>query len=105
MEATLRLTVEKNMPWVKSPHYVAPPRRAEENLMGEYAALGVAAELREATRDALKGLMAWLQGEKGLTKEESYVLASVAGNLKMVEVVDMPNYVVACAIPLSIFRY
>ena len=70
---------------------------------GEYAALGIDPDLREASRKALRGLVAWLVAEKGLTKVESYMLASVAADLKIAEAVDMPNYAVACSLPLSIF--
>lgn len=110
MTATVKLTVEKNKPWVVSPHYVTSKDaklqsegfkgRAEK---GYYAALGIDADLREASRKALRGLIAWLVGEKGLTKEEGYMLASVAADLKIAEAVDMPNYAVSCSLPLSVF--
>ena len=110
MNATVRLTVEKNKPWVVSPHYITSTDvkvqaegsqgRAEK---GYYAALGIDADLREASRKALRGLIAWLVGEKGLTQEEAYMLASVAADLKIAEAVDMPNYAVACSLPLSVF--
>jgi acetamidase/formamidase len=110
MTATVKLTVEKNKPWVVSPHYITSQDaklqsegfegRAEK---GYYAALGIDADLREASRKALRGLIAWLVGERGLTKEEAYILASVASDLKIAEAVDMPNYAVACSLPLSVF--
>lgn len=115
MRARLRLTVEKAAAraakgWALAcPHYVAPPRgRAgiEADVAadkGEYAALGIHEDLREATRMALRGAIDWLVAEKGLTRLEAYMLASVAGNLRMSAVVDMPNYAISCAIPLGIF--
>jgi acetamidase/formamidase len=103
MKARVRLTVEKGKPWVKSPHFVTAPE-GNHPTGQEYAALGIDADLREATRKALRGLMEWLMAEKGLTRVESYMLSSVAANLKMVEVVDMPNYAIACSIPLNVFQ-
>jgi acetamidase/formamidase len=103
VKATLRLTVEKNRPWVTSPHFITPPNPLPTSSKGEYAALGIDADLREASRKALRGLIAWLVAEKGLTREEGYQLASVAADLKIVEAVDMPHYGVACVLPLSIF--
>jgi acetamidase/formamidase len=70
---------------------------------GEYAALGIDEDLREASRKAVRGLINWLVGEKGLTREEAYMLASVAADLKIAEAVDMPHYGVACSLPLSVF--
>ncbi|KAH6717424.1 hypothetical protein BKA61DRAFT_322979 [Leptodontidium sp. MPI-SDFR-AT-0119] len=107
MKATVRLTVEKGKDWVTSPHYLTSKEHSTHHAMmgskGEYAALGIDPDLREASRKALRGLIAWLVGEKGLTRVESYMLASVAADLKIAEAVDMPNYAVACSLPLSIF--
>lgn len=107
MKATLKFTVEKGKSWVQSPHFVSAPvidgiyaKRLEK---GEYAALGIDQDLREASRKALRGLIAWLVGEKGLERTEAYMLASVAADLKIAEAVDMPNYAVACSLPLSVF--
>jgi len=109
MKATIRLTVEKSKPWVVSPHYLTSENvelqaeGKERAGKGYYAALGIDPDLREASRKALRGLIAWLVGEKGLTREEAYMLASVSADLKLAEVVDLPNYAVACSLPLSIF--
>jgi acetamidase/formamidase len=102
MTARIRLSAEKTMPWVETPHFLTPGNGAEAPGQ-EYAALGIDADLREATRNALRGLLAWLMATKGLSRVEAYMLASVASHLKMVEVVDMPNYAIACSIPLNIF--
>ena len=103
MRATVRLSVEKAMPWVVSPHYVTPADASVKSAKGEYAALGIDADLREASRKALRGLIAWLVAEKGLARDEAYMLASVAADLKIAEIVDMPHYAVACSLPLSVF--
>jgi hypothetical protein len=39
---------------------------------GEYAAIGIDADLREASRKALRGLIGWLEAEKGLSRAEAY---------------------------------
>jgi acetamidase/formamidase len=39
----------------------------------------------------------------GLTREDAYVLCSVAADLKISEVVDAPNWVVSAFLPLSLF--
>lgn len=107
MKVTVRLTVEKGMKCVISPHYVTSEKHSE-NLMragnkGEYAALRIDANLREASRKALRSMINWLVAEKGLTREEAYILASVTADLKIAEAVDMPHYGVACSLPLSVF--
>ncbi|OAQ69036.1 acetamidase/formamidase [Pochonia chlamydosporia 170] len=106
MKARLRLTLEKNKPWIKSPHYLTSSEvknRANNNRGQEYAAVGIDDNLLEATKKGLRSAIDWLVGEKGLTREEAYMLCSVVADLKIVEAVDMPHYAVACSIPLSIF--
>jgi acetamidase/formamidase len=85
MKATVRLTVEKSKSWVQSPHYQTTHLHSKTlgGDKGEYAALGVHEDLREASRIALRGLIDWLVGEKGLSREEGYMLASVAADLKI----------------------
>lgn len=104
MKAEIKVTVQKNKPWVKSPHYVntGVDAAAVQN-KGEYAALGIDQDLKEAARKGLRGLIDWLVAEKGLTRVEAYMLVSVAGDLRISEAVDMPHYAVACSIPLNIF--
>jgi acetamidase/formamidase len=104
MKATVRLTVQKNKPWVQSPHYVTAGAAVEvAPHRGEYAALGIDADLREAARKAVRSLVDWCVSEKQLTRVEAYMLASVASDLRISEAVDMPHYAVACSLPLSIF--
>lgn len=50
--------------------------------------------MREATRNAVRHMISLLMHEFGLDREEAYMLCSVAGDLRLHEVVDMPNYVV-----------
>ncbi|KAL3421160.1 acetamidase formamidase [Phlyctema vagabunda] len=103
MKASIRVTVEKSKPWVKSPHYLTASETKASVSKGEYAALGIDPDLREASRKALRSLVDWLVGDKGLTRTEAYMLASVAADLKIAEAVDMPHYAVACALPLNVF--
>ena len=41
--------------------------------------------------------------EKGLTREQAYVLCSVAVDLRIGQVVDVPNYTVSAILPLHVF--
>lgn len=109
MKARLRLFVKKASArkngWVvASPHFVtAPAEGPHEDDQGVYAALGIHEHPSEAARMALRGLIDWLAVEKGLTRVDGYMLASVAASLRMTEMVDMPNFTLACSIPLSAF--
>jgi len=100
MEVTVRLTVRKDKPYTKTPHFraITPQANAEEY----YCTTGVDADIKEATRSAVRNMITYLVAEHGLDRVEAYVLCSVAGDLKMHEVVDMPNYVIGMMIPKSV---
>ena len=55
-----------------------------------------------AARQALLNLIHLLT-EQGWTREQAYCLCSVAADLKVSEVVDIPNFVVSAFLPLDIF--
>ncbi|MEM9768711.1 MAG: acetamidase/formamidase family protein, partial [Cyanobacteria bacterium P01_D01_bin.71] len=40
----------------------------------------------------------------GLTPEQAYVVASVAADLRIGQLVDVPNYLVSAVLPLTIFN-
>jgi len=57
----------------------------------------------EASREAVRGMISYLVKEYRLTKDQAYVLCSVASDLKIHEIVDAPNWVVGLAMPKSVF--
>jgi formamidase len=59
--------------------------------------------LNTACRSALLNMIALLQ-ERGFTREQSYVICSVAVDLRISNVVDVPNYVVSALLPEDIFQ-
>jgi len=56
-----------------------------------------------AARNALWELIQWMVREHDLTPEQAYVVASVAADLRIGQVVDVPNYIVSAVIPTTIF--
>ena len=61
-------------------------------------------DVRLAARNALSELVDWIAAERGLTPESAYVLASVAADLRISEVVNVPNPLVSAALPLDVFE-
>ena len=56
-----------------------------------------------ACRNALLNMIELLQ-ERGWSREQAYVICSVAVDLRISNVVDVPNYVVSALLPEAIFR-
>ncbi|MEM7060708.1 MAG: acetamidase/formamidase family protein [Pseudomonadota bacterium] len=60
-------------------------------------------DLTLAARDALLKMIAYIQREHGLTSEQAYILSSVAVDLRVGQVVDVPNYVVTAVLNEDVF--
>jgi formamidase len=61
-----------------------------------------AENLTLACRNAVLNMMELLQ-ERGFSREQAYVICSVAVDLRISNVVDVPNYVVSALLPEAIF--
>ena len=68
-----------------------------------YATTGIAPDLMDATKAAVRAMIAHLVSARGLSREEAYILCSVAVDLKISEVVDAPNWVVTAFLPDALF--
>ena len=68
-----------------------------------YAVTAFAPTLDEATQKAVRFMVDHLEANHGLTREEAYVVCSLAGDLMINEVVDLPNKHVSMHLPKSIF--
>jgi formamidase len=61
-------------------------------------------DLTLAARRALLEMLGWLEAERGLSREQGYVLTSVAADLRIAEAVNVPNGVVTCRLALDVFE-
>lgn len=60
-------------------------------------------DLTIAARDALSRMLDYIEREHGLTRQQAYILASVAVDLRVGQVVDVPNYVVTAVLNEDVF--
>jgi acetamidase/formamidase len=60
-------------------------------------------DLYAAAQQATRHMIDHLVAERGLSREEAYVVASVAMDLRISEIVDAPNWIVSAFLPESIF--
>ena len=67
-----------------------------------YIAMGFDDDLSNATRKALRNMIDFLVSAKKLTRDDAYMLVSVAGNVEVTELVDR-NKGVHVVIPKSVF--
>lgn len=107
MAVSLRFDVERGTgprPW--SFRYRTPQGSPQplSDPAGYLATAATGPDLMENCRNAVRDMIAWLVAEKGLSREDAYVLCSLAGDLRVSEVVDAPNWVVSFQLSLAVFR-
>ena len=103
MRARVRLTVRKDLP-IHAPEFLTAPGAAAETPVGRrYATDGIGPDVMAAARDAVRRMIDWLGREHGVAPIDAYMLCSVAVDLRISEIVDVPNFVVTAHCPLSIF--
>ena len=109
MAVTLRFSVIKNTVIAGTRAIVpaADPTQlalsAEMLGRGYYHTTGAGPDLMENAKNAVRDMIDWLVSDQGVSLHEAYALCSVAGDLKISEVVDLPNWVVSMTLPRGIF--
>jgi acetamidase/formamidase len=100
MEIALRVGLRRGLgpdgPQVHVPR-AAPSPSSETRIT-----TGVAEDLHEATRAAVRAMIAFLVDRHGLEPLEAYALTSVAADLRIHEVVNAPRWVVGAAIATDV---
>jgi acetamidase/formamidase len=102
MRATLRFTVEQRS--IPAPYFrTAGGLTPKVDAAGHHSAMGIAPDLMEGTRKSVLAMIEWIVAEHGLSRQDAYMLCSLAGDLKILEVVDAGMWNVGFTLPLSIF--
>jgi acetamidase/formamidase len=99
MQATLRFGLKNET--IPGPAFRAP---GPVGIPGPYQGMmGIDADLMEGARTAVRNMIAWLVEEHGLSREDAYVLCSLAGDLRIHEIVDAGVWNVGMTMPLGVF--
>jgi acetamidase/formamidase len=103
MRVTVRLTARKDVS-VRAPQFLTSgPLAQRANTAAYYATDGIGPDLMEAARDAVRAMIDHLERSKGLSRSDAYMLCSVAVDLKICEIVDVPHWLVGAFLPQRIF--
>jgi acetamidase/formamidase len=101
--STLKFTLRKDLS-IEYPRFETKgPLPGSWNTSGHIGTTGHGPDLFKATQDAIREMIAVLTADHGLTREEAYVLCSVAVDLKISEIVDAPNWLVSAFLPKGLF--
>jgi acetamidase/formamidase len=101
MRATLRFSIHKRT--LAAPMYKTVHSSAGERDARAIATMGIDADLMVGARIAVRAMIDWLVSEHALSRQDAYMLASLAGDLRIHEIVDAGVWNVGFALPASIF--
>jgi acetamidase/formamidase len=100
MRASLRFTLEKRT--IPVPSFSNPPGSltSRSDQLGYHTTMGISGDLMEGARIAVRSMIERLGEQNGLSREDAYILCSLAGDLKILEIVDAGVWNVGLTIPL-----
>jgi acetamidase/formamidase len=99
MRVALRFDLVKQTP-LAFPRLVTPgPVTRHLDERGYRVSTGIGPELMEAARAAVRSTIDWLVRERGMPAIDAYLLCSVCGDLRISEIVDVPNWTVSFYFP------
>ena len=104
MDVVLTLDLVKGA-HLKTPRFTTPgPVTRHLDAKGYDGTTGIGPDLMSGARDAVSAMIDLLCARHGLSPVEAYMLASTCGDLRISEIVDMPNWVVSFYFPRCVFE-
>jgi acetamidase/formamidase len=102
-EVTLRFDLQPGRRLREPQFRTRGPIGTGTNTGSYYATTAHGPDLFACSQQAVRYMIEHLERERGLCREEAYVVSSVACDLRISEVVDAPNWIVSALLPESIF--
>ncbi|MGX9179139.1 acetamidase/formamidase family protein [Mesorhizobium sp. BHbdii] len=90
---------------LKTPRFTTPgPVTRHLDAKGYEVTTGIGPDLMTGAREAVSQMVDLLAGRYAMDPVEAYMLVSVCGDLRISEIVDMPNWVVSFYFPRCVFE-
>jgi amidase len=99
---TLDLVKGENL---KTPRFTTPgPVTRHLDTKGYEVTTGIGPDMMTASRDAVANMIDLLCAQRGMAAVDAYMLVSTCGDLRISEIVDIPNWVVSFYFPRCVFE-
>jgi acetamidase/formamidase len=104
MRVALQFDLLKQTP-LSFPRFRTPgPVTRHLDAKGYEVATGIGPDLMQAARDAVRSMVDLLARQYGMPAIDAYLMCSVCGDLRISEIVDMPNWTVSFYFPRIVFE-
>jgi len=101
LSGSMRITLHKQR--ISVPRFRVPASSRAIRTGGYQATMGISPDLMEGSKAAVRAMIEWLVSDCGLSADDAYLLFSMTGDLRIVEVVDAGVWTVAMTMPSAIF--
>jgi acetamidase/formamidase len=103
MQVSLKFELLKQTP-LAFPRFRTPgPVTRHLDTQGYDVTTGIGPDLMQAARAAVRSMIDLLGHQQGLSAIDAYLLCSVCGDLRISEIVDLPNWTVSFYFPRVVF--
>ena len=103
MITTQRFTLREDLS-LSELQFTTPSSLTRADSQGYHCTTAHGEDLYANAQTALRYMIDWLELNAGLTRSQAYCLCSAAADLKISEIVDAPNWIVSCYMPLSVLK-
>jgi acetamidase/formamidase len=103
MRVALRFDLLKREPLAFPRFRTAGPVSRHLDAKGYEVTTGIGPDLMAAARDSVRSMIDLLGRQRGMPALDAYLLCSVCGDLRISEIVDIPNWTVSFYLPRIIF--
>ena len=104
MRAAFTFEIEKNRRVVAPEFVTSGPVTRHVDELGYDVTTGVGPSLMDSARDAVRRMIDRIVAAVGINPLDAYMLCSVAGDLRISEIVDQPNWIVSFYLPRTVWR-
>ena len=103
MKVVIKINLIKNLS-IPSPQYETNgPISNHIDKYGYFATTGIGPDLMEGAKNSVRAMIDLLGKKENIPANKAYMLCSVCSDLRISEIVDIPNWVVSCYFPKYIF--
>ncbi len=104
MKVALKFDLVKNTPLAFPRFTTAGPVTRHLDAKGYEVTTGIGPDLLEAARAAVRSMVDLLGRQRQMPAVDAYMLCSVCGDLRISEIVDLPNWTVSFYFPRVVFE-
>ena len=103
MTVTLRFNLRRDIA-LKELQFTTPSPLTKADSRGYYCTTAHGEDLYNNAQNAVRYMIDWLEATHRLDRSQAYSLCSAAADLRISEIVDAPNWIVSCYMPLSVLK-